>query len=111
MAVQLLIELISSSKLSLLNIFLGWYLPLTISLIEILFLTEVFFVSPIRDDIPRPNPFFCFKNTQAALSIILSWSKNSSVKLKYDLLPGQDLSYIKTGIPCDGASDNLTFLE
>ena len=55
-----LIELLSSSRLSLLNILLGWNFPLTISLIEILFLIEEFFVSPIKEERPLPNPFFCF---------------------------------------------------
>ena len=51
----------SSSKLSLLKIFLGWSLLLTISLKEILFLIDVFLVSPINEDIPLPKPFFDLK--------------------------------------------------
>ena len=59
-------------------------------LIEILFFSVLISLSPIRDDRPLPKPFLFLKGIHhAALSTNLSLFKNSSVKLKYALLPGQ----------------------
>ena len=78
-------------------------------LIEILSLDVLISLSPINDERPLPKPFLLLKGFIMLHSLLVYLYKNSSVNLKYVLLP-DIFCHCKTGIPCDGASDNLTFL-
>ena len=66
-----LIEFVRSTKLASSNIFLGWYLFATKSLIDTWFFWGSTFVSPIKDDRPLPKPFLILSIKQHSQFVTL----------------------------------------
>ena len=70
-----LIELVNSSKLSLLKFFLGWNLFLIIELIDILFFIGFESTSPINEDSPLP-----FLNYSATVQLLENEDNTTTVE-------------------------------